>query len=166
MDATGQPTSPVLVNTVANVAGGVVPIADINQSNPSLQSPGPAIPDGTYQYTALRDRRGGECRSTGRKPGAGDDRHDRLPWRRRRCFRAAPIPACRSRCVTRTISPMSLNPTSRGSVEPNAIVTLQINGKAAGPRGDGHERRDRRLGQRDRGHRRRRTTTRARRWSS
>src|SRR5262249_37214549 len=43
---------PVLVNTLFNKLHGVVPIADINQSNPSLKTAGPAIPDGTYLYTA------------------------------------------------------------------------------------------------------------------
>ena len=40
----------VLVNTLTNTAGGAVPIADINQSNSTLKTPGPAIPDGRYVY--------------------------------------------------------------------------------------------------------------------
>src|SRR5262249_28061495 len=42
----------VLVTTLTNTAGGAVPIADINQSNSTLKTPGPAIPDGRYVYSA------------------------------------------------------------------------------------------------------------------
>src|SRR5262249_34836043 len=48
----GTPGTPVLVNTLSGQAVGTVAIADINQSNPTLQTPGPAIPDGIYLYTA------------------------------------------------------------------------------------------------------------------
>jgi hypothetical protein len=51
---TMQPYNPVLVNTVRNASGAaVVAVADINQSNPALTTPGPAIPDGTYLYQAV-----------------------------------------------------------------------------------------------------------------
>ena len=48
-----RPGTAVLVNTLTNTAGGVVQIADINQSIPALlQTPGAVIPDGTYVYSA------------------------------------------------------------------------------------------------------------------
>jgi subtilisin-like proprotein convertase family protein len=43
----------VLVNTRVNLPPGTVSIADINQPDPTLQTPGPAIPDGTYVYVAV-----------------------------------------------------------------------------------------------------------------
>ena len=50
---------------------------------------------------------------------------------RRRVARA-PTPACRARRATRTASPTSRQPDFRGTVEPNATVTLFVDSKAAG----------------------------------
>ena len=67
LDALGNPVvgaTPVLVNMVTSTAGGVVPIADINQTTPSLlPTPGLLIPDGTYLYQAgCSTRRGSPVR--------------------------------------------------------------------------------------------------------
>jgi subtilisin-like proprotein convertase family protein len=47
----GVAGAPALVNTRFGQVAGTVTIADINQADPTLQVPGPPIPDGTYVYT-------------------------------------------------------------------------------------------------------------------
>jgi hypothetical protein len=55
VDVYGNPITAqtVLVDTITHESEGTVAIADINQSDPTLQNRGPTIPDGTYIYTTL-----------------------------------------------------------------------------------------------------------------
>ena len=129
-------TPSVLVNTLTSTAGGVVQIADINQSTPALlQTPGTVIPDGTYVYSAVVTDLAGNVSQPG--PSSPVITIDTVilvappPTVAPGSDSGLPVALRSSDAITNIALP-----TFQGTVGPNAVVSLLVgvgtNLKAAG----------------------------------
>ena len=129
----------MLVNTLTSTAGGVVQIADINQSIPALlQTPGAVIPDGTYVYSAVVTDMAGNASPPG--PSSPVITIDTAilvappPTVAPSSDSGLPVASRDSDAITNIALP-----TFQGTVGPNAVVTLC--GRGREPQGGGdHDR--------------------------